>query len=138
MLTASSWHACWAVINCPSNEVECRAKRKACWKMAADREEQLLLRVQNPDLAERLHAVLSEKADAPKDPTVELRFDGDILHTMRHLENELALQCKYHMSVLACVVAVMGSMATVTDAMQRTAGGGEGHSPLMERSFQQA
>ena len=44
--------------------------------MAADREELLLLRVQDPDLAERLHAVLSERPEAPKDPTVELRFDG--------------------------------------------------------------
>ena len=44
--------------------------------MAADREELLLLRVQDPDLAERLHAVLSERPDAPKDPLVELRFDG--------------------------------------------------------------
>lgn len=47
--------------------------------MAADREEQLLLRVQDADLAERLHAVLSERPGAPKDPAVELRFDGDIL-----------------------------------------------------------
>ena len=47
--------------------------------MAADREEQLLLRVQDADLAERLHAVLSERPGAPKAPTVELRFDGDIL-----------------------------------------------------------
>ncbi|CAL5227697.1 g10705 [Coccomyxa viridis] len=45
--------------------------------MAADREEQLLLRVQDADLAERLHAVLSERPGAPKDPTVELRFDED-------------------------------------------------------------
>ncbi len=44
--------------------------------MAADREEQLLLRIQDSDLAERLHAVLAEKPDAPKDPTVELRFHG--------------------------------------------------------------
>lgn len=44
--------------------------------MAADREELLLLRVQDPNLAERLHAVLSERPDAPKDPIVELRFDG--------------------------------------------------------------
>ena len=46
--------------------------------MAADREEQLLLRIQDQDLAERLHGVLSEKPGAPKDPTVELRFDGRI------------------------------------------------------------
>lgn len=45
--------------------------------MAADREELLLLRVQDPNLAERLHAVLSERPDAPKDPIVELRFDED-------------------------------------------------------------
>ena len=47
--------------------------------MAADREEQLLLRIQDPDLAQRLHAALAEKPDAPKDPTVELRFHGEHL-----------------------------------------------------------
>ena len=57
--------------------------------MATDREELLLLRIQDPDVAERLNAVLLEKPDAPKDPVVELRFDGErlsayYLHVMMH------------------------------------------------------
>ena len=49
--------------------------------MATDREELLLLRIQDSDVAERLNAVLLEKPDAPKDPVVELRFDGEGLST---------------------------------------------------------
>ena len=49
--------------------------------MAADKEEHLLLRIQDPDVADRLNAVLSEKPDAPKDPVVELRFDGERFNT---------------------------------------------------------
>ena len=57
---------------------------------------------------------------------------------VRHLDNVLALLLgNYLVSVLACAVAVI--MATVTEnAMQRTVGGGEAHSPSMERAFQRA
>ena len=72
--------------------------------MAADREEQLLLRIQDADLAERLHAVLSERPGAPKDPTVELRFDGDILLAMHFLKNRSGIPLQ-SMAFLACTMA---------------------------------
>ena len=73
--------------------------------MAADREEQLLLRVQDADLAERLHAVLSERPGVPKDPTVELRFDGDILLAICPFKTSLALHCKSFVAVLSYIMA---------------------------------
>lgn len=44
--------------------------------MSGEREEQFILRVQDPDLADRIRAILREEPATSKDLQLEVQFDG--------------------------------------------------------------
>ena len=44
--------------------------------MSGEREEQLILRVQDKDLADRIKNTLKDDGDAPPSPNIEIHFDG--------------------------------------------------------------
>lgn len=44
--------------------------------MSGEREEQLILRVQDKDLADRIKTTLKDDADASASPNIEIHFDG--------------------------------------------------------------
>ncbi len=50
--------------------------------MSGDREEQLLLRVQDKALADRIRQVLRENADTSTAPKIEIHFDGELPETL--------------------------------------------------------
>ena len=50
--------------------------------MSGDREEQLLLRVQDKALADRIRDFLREDADPSASPKIEIHFDGKLLETI--------------------------------------------------------
>ena len=71
--------------------------------MSGEREEQFILRVQEPGLADKIRAILREDPAASKDPQLEIHFNGDGFHVHSQLQVQVVVKATTDGCDLKCL-----------------------------------